>query len=50
MKQTLNFFSLLFLTNFAFAATDISAQQKFLEARISTHQQENEHTNHLTPF
>ena len=48
VKQTLVFFSMLVLTNSIFAATDISAQQKFLEARVSSHQQEGEHTNHLT--
>jgi hypothetical protein len=49
VKQTLAFFSALFLANSVIAATDISAQQKFLDARIATHQQENEHANHLTP-
>jgi hypothetical protein len=48
VKQTLAFFSVLFLANSVFAATDISAQQKFLEARVATHQPESEHANHLT--
>lgn len=49
VKQTLVFFGVLFLANSTFAATDISAQKKFLEARVSNHQQENEHANHLMP-
>jgi hypothetical protein len=49
MKQISAFFGVLALANSAFAVTDLSAQQKFLEARVATHQQEGDHTNHLNP-
>ncbi|MGB4497166.1 MAG: copper resistance protein NlpE [Methylococcaceae bacterium] len=49
VKQTLAFFGVLFFANATIAATDLSAQQKFLEARVATHQQGSEHANHLTP-
>jgi uncharacterized lipoprotein NlpE involved in copper resistance len=49
VKQTLTFFGVLFLANSAFAVTDLSAQQKFLEAKVSSHQKEGEHANHLNP-
>lgn len=49
MKQTLAFFGVLLFAHSAMAVTDLSAQQKFLEAKVSNHQQEGEHANHLIP-
>ena len=49
IKQALTFFGVLLFCMPAIAVTDISAQQKFLEAKVSNHQKEGEHVNHLTP-
>jgi hypothetical protein len=49
VKQTLVFFSILFSAHFAIAATDLTAQENFLKARVMNHQQEAEHANHLKP-
>ncbi len=49
VKQTLIFFGVLFFAHSAMAVTDLSAQQKFLEAKVSSHQKEGEHANHLNP-
>ena len=51
LKQSLALFfvSVLFSVNSVNAATDLTAQQKFLEARVMNHQQEAEHAAHLNP-
>ncbi len=51
LKQnlTFGFFGVLLFANAVNAATDLSAQQKFLEAKVMSHQQGAEHANHLTP-
>jgi hypothetical protein len=40
------FFSILLATNQAMAATDLTAQDSFLRAKVKSRQQEGEHANH----
>lgn len=49
VKQTFVFFGVLLFCVSTMAATDLVAQQKFLEAKMKSHQQEGEHANHLNP-
>ncbi|MEI6333363.1 MAG: copper resistance protein NlpE [Methylococcaceae bacterium] len=51
LKQNLTLiaFSVLFSANYAMAATDLTAQENFVRARIKNHQQVTDHTDHVTP-
>ena len=46
-KRTLIFFSLLLSASFAMAATDQSAQESLLKARVMNQQQNTDHADHL---
>ena len=51
LKQNLTLiaFSILFSANYAMAATDLTAQENFVKARIKSHQQDTDHAVHLQP-
>ncbi len=50
ITQTVALLGALFLTNVAIAATDMSAQAKFLEAKVNNHQQGGNHAGHIEPI
>jgi hypothetical protein len=52
LKQNLaliSFSVLLFASNATIAATDLTAQEKFLKAKAANHEQEVDHSQHLAP-
>ena len=47
---TLIFFSMMLFTNLAMAATDLTAQESFLRARVKNREQQTDHSAHVNPI